>query len=112
PDNVTTGITGPLFAYKHSDASPPGSGPGGFFVGSAIAGGSFYPTTGPFPNGYQGQYYFADYVSQFVGRLDLANGNAAYAFASLSGTPVDLLVGIDGAVYVLTRGTVTKISAP
>ena len=26
--------------------------------------------------------------------------------------PVDLLVGIDGAVYVLTRGNVTKISSP
>ncbi|HZV92040.1 MAG TPA: PQQ-dependent sugar dehydrogenase [Caldimonas sp.] len=112
PDNVTTGITGPIFAYKHSDASPPGSGPGGFFVGGAIAGGSFYPATGPFPAGYQGQYYFADYVGQFVGRLDTANGNAAYAFATLSGSPVDLLVGIDGAVYVLTRSGVTRISSP
>ena len=34
------------------------------------------------------------------GRIDLANGNAAYAFASLSGQPVDLLVGIDGAIDV------------
>jgi glucose/arabinose dehydrogenase len=42
----------------------------------------------------------------------LANGNAAYAFASLSGQPVDLLVGIDGALYVLTRTGVTRISAP
>jgi glucose/arabinose dehydrogenase len=112
PDNVTAGITGPLFSYKHSDASPLGSGPGGFFKGFAIAGGSFYPTAGPFPAGYRSQYYFADYVSQFVGRLDLANGNAAYAFASLSNAPVDLLVGLDGAVYVLTRGGVTRISSP
>ncbi|MEO8923696.1 MAG: PQQ-dependent sugar dehydrogenase [Caldimonas sp.] len=112
PDNVTTGITGPLFTYKHTDASPLGSGLGGFFKGMAIVGGSFYPSTGPFPAGYRNQYYFADYVSQFVGRLDLANGNAAYAFASLSGPPVDLLVGIDGAVYVLTRSGVTRISAP
>ncbi len=112
PDNVGAGITGPLFTYKHSDASPPGSGPGGFFTGFAIAGGAFYPAAGPFPASYRGQYYFADYVSQFVGRLDLANGNAAYAFASLSGAPVDLLVGLDGAVYVLTRGAVTRISAP
>ncbi len=37
---------------------------------------------------------------------------AAYAFASLSGSPVDLLVGLDGAVYVLTRGDVTRISSP
>ena len=68
--------------------------------------------TAPFPAGYRDQYYFADFVSEFVGRLDIANGNAAYAFARLSGSPVDLLVGIDGALYVLTRGGITRISAP
>ncbi len=51
-------------------------------------------------------------MSRFVGRLDLANGNAAYAFAILGGQPVDLLVGSDGALYVLTRSGVTRISAP
>ena len=112
PDNVGAGITGPLFTYKHSDVAPLGSGPGGFFKGFAIAGGAFYPATGPFPDGYRDQYYFADYVSRFVGRIDLANGNAAYAFATLAGQPVDLLVGGDGAIYVLTRGGVTRISAP
>jgi glucose/arabinose dehydrogenase len=112
PDNVTGTLTGPLFAYKHSAASPAGSGPGGFFTGFAIAGGAFYPESGAFPAGYRDQYYFADYVSQFVGRLDLANGNAAYSFAALSGNPVDLRVGADGAVYVLTRGAVVRISAP
>jgi hypothetical protein len=83
----------PLFAYSHDDANPLGSGPGGFFQGFAIAGGAFYPPAGAFPAGYRDQYYFADFVSQFVGRLDVANGNAAYAFARLSGAPVDLLVG-------------------
>ena len=112
PDNVSGGITGPLFTYKHADASPLGSGAGGFFKGFAIAGGAFYPSSGAFPAGYRDQYYFADYVSQFVGRIDLANGNAAYSFARLSGSPVDLLVGIDGALYVLTRNGVTRISAP
>ena len=112
PDNVTADITGPLFTYKHSDASPLGSGAGGFFKGFAIAGGSFYPSSGAFPAGYRDQYYFADFVSQFVGRVDMANGNAAYAFASLSGSPVDLIVGSDSAVYVLTRGNVTRISSP
>ncbi|MEO8524776.1 MAG: PQQ-dependent sugar dehydrogenase [Caldimonas sp.] len=112
PDNVGAGISGPLFTYKHSAASPAGSGPGGFFTGFAIAGGDFYPSAGAFPVGYRDQYYFADYVSQFVGRVDLVNGNAAYAFARLSSSPVDLRVGNDGAVYVLTRSNVTKISAP
>ncbi|MEO8935327.1 MAG: PQQ-dependent sugar dehydrogenase [Burkholderiaceae bacterium] len=112
PEGVTGSMTGPLFTYKHVDAVPPGSGPGGFFKGFAISGGAFHPGGGPFPAGYRDQYYFADYVSRFVGRIDLANGNAAYAFASLTGSPVDLQFGIDGALYVLTRGDVTRISAP
>ena len=40
------------------------------------------------------------------------NGNAAYAFGSVSGLPVDMLVGADGALYVLTRDAITRISAP
>jgi len=112
PDKVSDGITGPLFTYKHGAASPAGSGAGGFFTGFAIAGGDFYPDSGPYPAGYRGQYYFAEFVSKYVGRIDLANGNAAYAFASLTGSPVDLRVGLDGAVYVLTRDAVVRISAP
>ena len=114
PGNVTAGITGPLFTYKHSAAVPAGSGPGGFFTGFAIAGGAFYPDSGPFPAAYRGQYYFADFASRFVARLDLADGNdhAAYAFATLSDAPVDMLVGGDGALYVLTRSGITRISAP
>jgi glucose/arabinose dehydrogenase len=111
PDGVTGNITAPLFTYPHGVNT---SGPGGFFSGFAIAGGDFYPATGAFPAGYRDQYYFADYVSKYVGRIDLAVGNAtaAYGFATLSGSPVDLHVGIDGAVYVLTRDTVVRISAP
>ena len=114
PDNVTGGITGPLFTYRHSATSPAGSGPGGFFTGFAIAGGAFYPNSGPFPTPYRDQYYFADYVSRYVGRVDLTigNNNAAYAFATLSGEPVDMLAGGDGALYVLTRNSVVRISAP
>jgi len=111
PDNIAAGITAPLFAYKHSAANPPGSGPGGFFVGFAIAGGAFYPTSGAFPAGYRDQYYFADFVSQWVARLDLTTHDA-YAFAKLSAAPVDMLVGNDGALYVLTRTGVTRISSP
>lgn len=111
PDNVSAGVTGPLLAYKHSAAAPAGSGPGGFFTGFAIAGGTFYPDTAPFPAGYRNSYYFADYVSQFIGRYDWVN-NATYAFATVSGSPVDLLTGADGALYLLTRGGITRINAP
>ncbi|MEO8153036.1 MAG: PQQ-dependent sugar dehydrogenase [Rhizobacter sp.] len=113
-EGLTTaaGITGPLFTYKHSDASPVGSGAGGFFVGFCIAGGAFYPTSGPFPASYRGGYFFSDYVSKFVGRVDLANGNATYAFTNLQDSPVDMLVGGDGALYLLTRSGITRVTAP
>lgn len=112
PDNVIGNIVGPLFSYKHSAAVPPGSGPGGFFTGFSIAGGTFYPASGTFAAPYRENYFFADFVNKFVGRLDSANGNAAYAFASVSDSPVDLLVGNDGALLVLGRSSVTRISAP
>jgi glucose/arabinose dehydrogenase len=110
PTNAT-GVTAPLFAYRHDPASPPGSGPGGFINGQSIAGGAFYPATGgSFPAAYRRNYFFGDFVAGFVGRLDTANGNAAYAFATLNGNPVDMLVGTDGALYVLTRSGVTRIA--
>jgi glucose/arabinose dehydrogenase len=112
PDNITAGVSAPIFAYKHSAAIPPGSGPGGFFTGSAIAGGAFYPGTGSFPAAYRGNYFFADFGSRFIARLDMANDNAVYAFSQVAGNPVDMLVGTDGSLYVLTRGSITRISAP
>jgi glucose/arabinose dehydrogenase len=110
PDGVAAGITAPLFAYRHGATSPPGTGPGGFFTGQAIAGGAFYSAAGPFPAAYRGHYYFADFVAGFVGRLDFATGDA-YAFARITGSPVDLRVGNDGALYVLTRSGVVRIAA-
>ncbi len=112
PDNIVAGINAPLFAYKHSATLVPGTGPGGFFIGSSIAGGTFYPTTGPFPAELRGNYFFADFVTRFVGIIDMANGNAAYTFANLVGQPVDMRVGLDGALYVLTRNAITQITAP
>jgi glucose/arabinose dehydrogenase len=111
PDGVVAGIVGPRFAYRHHDTVPPGSGPGGFITGGAIAGGAFYPGAGPFPATYRGNYFFADYVGRWVARLAPANGDAAYAFAWLPGAPVDLRVGQDGAVYVLSTTGITRIAA-
>ena len=78
---------------------------------SAPLGLAFYSGT-QFPAPYRGNYFFADYVSGFVALLDMANGNGAYAFASGFDSPVDLLVGTDGALYVLTRSSVARITAP
>jgi glucose/arabinose dehydrogenase len=103
-------FTRPIFSYKHSGA---GSATGSFFQGFAIIGGAFYPSSGgTFPSVYQSNYFFADYVSNWVARMDLANGNAVYSFARLSHSPVDLAVGSDGSVYVLGRSQITRISKP
>lgn len=112
PDNVGSGVTGPLLAYAHSAASPPGSGPGGFFTGLAITGGTFYPSGGAFGLPWAGGYFFADLTSRFIAFLDVANGNAAYAFGSVTGSPVDLLAANDGALLVLTRTGITRFSKP
>lgn len=107
-----SGVTAPLFSYGHSAATPAGSGPGGFFTGAAIAGGTFYRTTGPFPAPWKGLYFFADYISSFIGALDFENGHAAYAFGSVSGNVVDLLAAADGSLLVLTRNGIVRFSVP
>jgi glucose/arabinose dehydrogenase len=53
---TASGIAAPLFAYSHSEASPPGTGPGGFFVGICVIGGDFHEQV-PFAN-----VHFADHV--------------------------------------------------
>lgn len=109
---TAAGITAPQFAYRHGATNPAGSGPGGFFTGCAIAGGTFYPDSGPFPAAYRGNYFFADLCTAFVARLDLANDNAAYSFGAVTGNPVDMLVASDGALLVLTRDNIVRFSAP
>jgi glucose/arabinose dehydrogenase len=113
PDNVTTGITGPLFAYNHDPATPPGSLAGNFIHGNgggAIAGGAFYPANGSFGAPWRGGYFFSDFVNRFVVYLDLANGNAAYTFGHLTDRPVDMRVAADNSLLVLTRSGITRFS--
>ena len=112
PRGVTGDITGPLFTYNHNAASPPGSGPGGFFVGSCVIGGGFYPDSGPFPAPWRGGYFFADCVAAFVGFIDLNNGNAAYSFGTVPSPPVGLLVTRGGAVLTLQRNSITRFTSP
>ncbi len=108
PTNAS-GITAPLFAYDH-DSVPDSTS--GFFYGCSIIGGAFYPDSGPFPQAYRGSYYFTDYCSMVVGRVDLANGNAAYGFGSLPDQPVGMLVANDGALLVLTRSGIVRFRSP
>ena len=86
----------PIFSYGHGSS---------LTTGCTIVGGAFYnPVTPQFPSQYRGSYFFADLCSGWIRRLDSANNNAVTGFASSLGIPVDLKVGADGSLYVLSRG--------
>jgi glucose/arabinose dehydrogenase len=92
----TPGHRGPVYSYNHAD---------GPFGGCAISGGAFYNPAAPqFPSSYLGSYFFADFCSGWINRVDPANGFAVSSFASGISFPVDLQVGPDGALYYLARG--------
>ncbi len=84
-------FTRPLFAYDHDE-------------GCAITGGAFYnPSTGMFPAGYTGQYFFADYCGDWIRVYDPDSDSASAFLSGGHGGIVDLRVGPDGALYYLSR---------
>lgn len=86
----------PLFSYPHG-------GPVAT-AGCAITGGAFYnPPINQYPSDYVGKYFFADFCSGWIRRLDPSN-NTASDFASGIPAPVDLQIGPDGYLYYLARG--------
>jgi glucose/arabinose dehydrogenase len=98
----------PIFAYGHAGIDPA-------TTGCSITGGVFYnPTTLQFPSGYEGDYFFADFCSGWIRRLEPppppspgeAGGSyTATDFASgIEGRPVDLEVSKEGELYYLSRG--------
>ena len=93
-------INFPLFTYDHT-------------VGSAVIGGPFYTGT-VYPQLYQGNFFFADYVGGFIQRMVLdATGNAQSVvnFATGVQAPVTLEQGPDGLIYYLsfTSGEIRRI---
>ncbi len=88
----------PRHAYGHGNTSS---------TGCAITGGAFYnPATPTFPAEYLSDYFFADYCTSWIRRLDTAT-NTVVGFATGGGSPVDLKVGNDGHLYYLSRGNST-----
>jgi len=91
-----TGITAPLYTYGGST---------GTISGCAITGGTFYnPVTPSFPAEYVGDYFFADYCSNWIARYDIGTNSATLFATSIAGATVDLKVNTTGALFYLSRG--------
>jgi glucose/arabinose dehydrogenase len=100
---TTPGHRGPLFFYGHGSSGT---------TGCAITGGAFYnPAQPQFPPEYAGDYFFADFCSGWIRRLDTQTFTAT-AFASGIASPVDLHVRDDGSLFYLARdaGAVFRVA--
>ena len=94
----------PILAYAPHQSPP-------LFTGGSIVGAAFYnPPVNIFGSAWEGDYFFADYSAGWIYRMDSDNWDTAYAFARSSGSPTNLLVGPDGALYVLDGPRVDRIS--
>ncbi|MGH9337698.1 MAG: PKD domain-containing protein, partial [Vicinamibacteria bacterium] len=89
-----TDVIYPIYAYPHT--SP---------AGHAIIAGGHAPAGG-FPPEYEGDYFFADYVTREIYRMVLDESNAPVSIETfaeqLDFGSVDLKFGPDGALYYLT----------
>jgi putative heme-binding domain-containing protein len=81
------GITSPIHWYPEA----------------SIAGGDFIPTHPDWPQQWQGQYIFADFVHGWIHRIDPAKPESFETFATGLQRPVDLRFAPSGALYVLLR---------
>lgn len=96
PANVN--YVGPRYRYGHGSTAT---------TGCAITGGTFYnPAAQTFPAEYLNDYFFADYCTGWIRRLDTAT-NTVVGFATGAGSPVDLRVSSAGDLYYLSRGAGT-----
>jgi glucose/arabinose dehydrogenase len=77
------------------------------FQGFAVTGGAFYSPSSPgsaaFPSAYQDDYFFADFVGDWINVIDVPTKSVS-RFATNASGPVDLHVGNDGSLFYLSRG--------
>ncbi|MBK9335586.1 MAG: PQQ-dependent sugar dehydrogenase [Lewinellaceae bacterium] len=82
----------PLYAYPHT-------------FGCAVVGGAFYnPPVAPFPANYTGKFFFGDYCTGKIHRLNPATGQYEGVFADGINRPLAIMTGSDGALYYIARG--------
>jgi glucose/arabinose dehydrogenase len=84
----------PIYAYPHGS---------GAFEGFSITGGAFYnPNVQQFPTEYVGDYFFGDYVNDWINVRDAVTGDVT-RFATNTPGLVDLRVASDGSLYYVAR---------
>jgi glucose/arabinose dehydrogenase len=99
----TTGLRDPIFTYGHGSSGT---------TGCAIVGSAFYnPVTVNFPASFVGSYFYGDFCSGWIRRLD--SGNVSRAFATGISDLADIQTADDGTLWYLERGngSVFQISA-
>ena len=97
-------VTMPLYVYSHTDTQA--------FGGAAI-GGAYYTAT-QYPTLYRGNFFFGEYVGQYINRIAFDTNNnllSVVRFASNVGGIVALELGPDGALYYieLVSGQVRRL---
>ena len=89
------GYTDPVWQYHHDTGTP---------NGCAISGGDFYePPVAPFPSQFYGTLLIADHCNGWIKSVDVDHGNTVRDLFDGFERVVDVKVGQQGQVYVLTR---------
>ena len=90
-------FTGPIYTYHHGFSDD---------TGLAVTGGVFYnPNQYAFPGEYHGDYFFADFVNNYIKSYDPATDTATMFAKDLTrGGVIDLDVTPNGDLLYLARG--------
>jgi glucose/arabinose dehydrogenase len=111
-EEINDGIAGSNYGWPATEGStnnpqyvsPLHSYPNANATECAIAGGAFHASeVRQFGAGTADSYFFSDLCGGWIRRLDTQN--ASHGFATGISSPVDLLVGHDGSLYYLARGS-------
>jgi glucose/arabinose dehydrogenase len=111
-EEINRGMAGGNYGWSTVEHGPTEDprfiGPIHIYPQASISGGVFVPPQSHWPDAYQGQYLFADFVHGWIHSIDPNTAHATHAnepksFASGFRRPVDMRFGKDGTLYVLLR---------
>ena len=90
--------TNPIHTFSHNGGA------------AAVTGAVFYEAN-QFPTNYYGSYFFANFISGEIFRMDTQNGNQVTTFATGASTTVDFDVAADGTMHYVNfgEGTIHRI---